>query len=411
MKHLFCLIIASLILTNAYADTYTGRVVDSQGAGIGFATVYLQPIPEIGTATNNDGYFSLTCIVDSTTPAIISFLGYEKQELPIGLLRDSFTIVLKEQPVALQEMVVSAKPQKQKNKRKQMQAFLDEVERQMSYDFSAQNASYRIVSDVRMDADSMPWGMEQMIATAVCLPDKGDEGRDSVQFAAQLCKRYFDARIRARADSIYASNQLKDKELRAASAIDSGVVVHRALWKAGNIKYDFKKFKSDWRHWQITNENEGETVLTHTEKHNFLGMFVMEIKRHYILHSSTLEVLRFSEELNGRVSIPFGYRLKGVYLQMLNLLNMDDQSFEKFKIRRARISMKLNTIYQHQDEHIYIKEKNLSADAWIQSTKKDEIPLQIRATQTAVSLNTTDVQPLQRSQMTTRIGREIVEIW
>jgi hypothetical protein len=43
--------------------------------------------------------------------------------------------------------------------------------------------------------------------------------------------------------------------------------------------------------------------------------------------------------------------------------------------------------------------------------QKSEIPLVIKATQRVTGLQTTDVKPLQQSQITHRVHREIVEIY
>jgi hypothetical protein len=293
-------------------------------------------------------------------------------------------------------------------------ALLHSVYVQMEKDFSDNNAEYRIVSDVRMDSEGEAWGMEQMIAKVVNLPSQGREGRDSVQVAGEFCKRYFKQSIRQLADTIYKSQTLENMNKdarRMASAIDSGVVVHQGLWAVGNIRYDFEKYVNDLKHWVVSNESEGETVLTHTESHNWFGIVKYSIKRHYILDSETLSVRRFSEQGTLNVNIPFGYKLNADQLQMLNLLNMGEDQIEKFRLRKANGTVSLNTIYQRRDGHIYILEKNLKADATMLGTKQMEIPVQVRATQRVTSLKTENVQPMKKSQMTRRLPRQIVEIY
>ncbi len=398
--------------TLLWAQQYTGRVIDQQGKPVSYATVYLLQNPAIGTATNADGIFTLETGVHPSAQIIISFLGYEKQERTLNdFVTDTATITLKEQPIALEETVVAAKAGKQKNKKKAMTTLLYKVYNQMLYDFPDEPYRSRIVSDVRMDSEKQPWGMEQMIASVVNLPGKADDGRDSVQFAGELCKRFFQPAIRNRADSIYQDQKLKGDMRKAAAAIDSGVVVHQGLWALGNVRYDFEKSMDDIRHWEVTNESEGETVLTHTEKHNYMGFFKIEFQRHYIIDSDTYRIRRFSEEASAQVSIPFGYKVKGLNLDMLNLLNMSNESIEKFRLRRANAHVRLNTIYQFSDGHLYPKEKNLVADALITSTKRTDIPLNIRATQRVTRLQTTNVTPMTPLQMTKRVKRQIVELY
>ncbi len=401
----------------AIAERYQGRIVDEQNKGIGYATVYPQEDPVAGAATNDNGFFFFDTDLPETSEVIISFIGYEKQSLPLSLFKtaeDTATIVLHEQPIALEETIVAAKASKQRNKRKQMAALLHAVYVQMEKDFGDEATQYHVVSDVRMDAEGEAWGMEQMIASIVVLPEAAEDNRDSIQFAGEHCKRFFKPEIRALADTILAGDGLEriDKDMRkAATAVDSGVVVHKSLFAMGNVRYDFEKWVDDVRHWTVSNESEGETVLTHTEKHNYLGIVKYIVTRNYIIDSDTYSILRFSEYGEGAVNIPFGMKLNKDQLQILNLLNMDDQQIEKFRLRKLNAKIQLNTIYQRRDGQLYILEKNLQSHAMVVGTKNMEIPLDVKATQRVTSLKTEGVQPLKPSQMTRRIKRQIVEIY
>ena len=306
-----------------------------------------------------------------------------------------------------------------------MAALLHAVYVKLEEQFPDNNAQYRVVSDARMLSDGSTWGMEQMIANIVVLPEQAREGRDSVQFQGRFCKRFFDARKRAQADSILASDALERMEQKsapkgapanmlrkAANAVDSGVVVHRALFAIGNMRYDFEQAMSDTKHWTVSNESEGETVLTHTQSvSKYLGCFKMTFQRHYIVDSRTYEVRRFSEHAEVKVFIPFGIKLNADQLQMLNLVNMSESSIEKFRLKRLRGTVDLNTIYQRKDGHVYILEKNMICDAHILGSKKAEIPLVIKATQRVTDLQTENIQPLSPSQITRRVKRKIVEIY
>ena len=161
----------TLLLILSLIMAYQGRVVDQNGQPIPYATVYPEAQPEVGTATNNDGFFAFTADLPEHSEVIFSFIGYEKQTMPLVLLRanDSIlsTITLKEQPIALEETVVAAKASKQRNKRKQMAALLHAVFVKLEEEFPDENAQYQVVSDVRMLSEGSTWGMEQMIANIV----------------------------------------------------------------------------------------------------------------------------------------------------------------------------------------------------------------------------------------------------
>ena len=434
-KILFIVLLCALEFN---AAVYTGQVVDEKGQPISYATVYPEVAPELGTATNNDGIFRFEANLPASSPVVVSFIGFEKVAVTGDRLRvkgDTAlqVIVLKEQPIALQETVVAAKSSKQRNKRKQMATLLHAVYVQLEKEFPDEPAQYQVVSDVRMTSGEAQtghaavWGMEQMIANIVVLPEAGIDGRDSVQFQGRYCKRFFDARKRAQADSILAGETLERLEKaqkdvpkgtsqnymrRAVNAVDSGVVVHEALFAIGNMRYDFQETMNDIKHWSVSNESEGETVLTHTQTvSKYLGCFKMTFQRHYIIDSRTYSVLRFSEHAEVKVVIPFGIKLNSDQLQMLNLVNMNEEQINKFRLKRLRGAVDLNTIYQRRNGLVYTQEKNMILNAFIVGSKKTEIPLNIQATQRVTDLQTEGVKALKKHQLTRRVRREIVEIY
>ena len=434
-KILFIVLLCALEFN---AAVYTGQVVDEKGQPISYATVYPEVAPELGTATNNDGIFRFEANLPASSPVVVSFIGFEKVEVTGDRLRvkgDTAlqVIVLKEQPIALQETVVAAKSSKQRNKRKQMATLLHAVYVQLEKEFPDEPAQYQVVSDVRMTSGEAQtghaavWGMEQMIANIVVLPEAGIDGRDSAQFQGRYCKRFFDARKRAQADSILAGETLERLEKaqkdmpkgtsqnymrRAVNAVDSGVVVHEALFAIGNMRYDFQEAMNDIKHWSVSNESEGETVLTHTQTvSKYLGCFKMTFQRHYIIDSRTYSVRRFSEHAEVKVVIPFGIKLNSDQLQMLNLVNMNEEQINKFRLKRLRSAVDLNTIYQRRNGLVYTQEKNMILNTFIVGSKKTEIPLNIQATQRVTDLQTEGVKALKKHQLTRRVRREIVEIY
>ena len=205
----------------AYAADYQGRVVDIDGRGIGYATVYPEEDPVAGAATNDQGFFHFSTDLSDTSTVVVSFIGYEKQVLPLRVFTpcDSAVVVLREQPIALEETVVAAKANKQRNKRKQMAALLHQVYVRMQEDFSDEPSKYHVVSDARLDSEGEAWGMEQMIASVVVLPEARKNNKDSVQFAGEYCKRFFDPTIRKRVDTVFATRTLEkyDPRMRMAA--------------------------------------------------------------------------------------------------------------------------------------------------------------------------------------------------
>lgn len=79
-----------------------GKVTDSKGEVVPGAAVVVKG-STIGTITNFDGDFTLEVPLDAKVLAI-SFVGYKTQEFPIGN-KTSFSVVLEEQTVGLEEVV------------------------------------------------------------------------------------------------------------------------------------------------------------------------------------------------------------------------------------------------------------------------------------------------------------------
>ncbi len=109
MKKLPIFILVLVLLTNvhAMAQTLTGRVI-SDGDN--------QPLPGVavvekgtnnGTATDIDGQFSLKLNDPQEAILVFSFIGYEKQEIPVAG-RTSLDVALKSSDIAVDEVVVTA---------------------------------------------------------------------------------------------------------------------------------------------------------------------------------------------------------------------------------------------------------------------------------------------------------------
>ena len=160
-------ILLILYCVYGYSVEYVGRVIDKNGDPILYATVYVMQDPMIGTATNAEGYFTLTTNINDTSMVVISYVGYEKTFVKLSTLqaqeKDVHTICLREQPIALEEMVVQA-PKTKMSKRKRMAKLLHDVYERIEATEPIFPIAYRVVSDVKMDAKDLPWGMEQIFS-------------------------------------------------------------------------------------------------------------------------------------------------------------------------------------------------------------------------------------------------------
>ena len=91
--------------------------------------------------------------------------------------------------------------------------------------------------------------------------------------------------------------------------------------------------------------------------------------------------------------------------------NFFDEQITKFRIKQVRAFTDYNTLYQRIDGKLYLKEKNLISNSSIVGTKDSKIPVSVRGTQHVTSVQTNNVVPLTKSQINSRLEREIVEIY
>lgn len=83
--------------------TVTGKVTDARGEALIGATVVIKGQESLGTVTDIDGSYSL--LVDENDVLVISFTGFEKQEVPVGG-RKVIDVVLQESATVLEQVVV-----------------------------------------------------------------------------------------------------------------------------------------------------------------------------------------------------------------------------------------------------------------------------------------------------------------
>ncbi len=412
MKRLYTLLCLVCIALTAAATTYYGRVVDGAGQPVSYATVFPLDSVILGTATNDRGIFSFEANLPESGLVMVSFVGYERKTLPLSRLHgDTLTITIHERPIALDETTVSAKHKKIRSKHREIAQLLLKVNNQLASEWPEQCTRYHVVSEARMTSQNSAWGMEQMIASIVTIPEVSKKGSDSVQLHAEHCKRFFKPEIRQRANIAYQAKELDARTRQYAAAIDSGVAVHSMLFQIGDAHYDLEQTMHDYRHWKVVSESANELILSHTEGKNYLGIFKWSITRNYVVNPKTYALIRLSEHLTMDVNIPFGKRLKGQELLLLNLLNMSESQYEKFRLRKGHLDCTLQTTYQRRNGQIYILEKNLRTDATITGTKDRVIPIHFKAGQRVTSLETQGVKPLKRNQITKRFPRQIVEIF
>lgn len=412
MKHTLLLIVFFLAFPLILlSNTYQGRVVDEQGHPVLYATVYLQENPVIGTATNASGLFSLTVdSVDDGGTLIISYVGYEKLIRPLCQLDTSLvSYQLVEQPITLEETIVEAK-KTHRSKRKLLAEVLHQTYLRLEETWPKSPISYHIVSDVKMDAQSSPWGMEQMIARVTEIPSTEVDQADSVQFEGEYCKRYCAPEVRIKIDSVMR-HEKNGRMRNMATAIDSGTVVHRSLWKMRLQRNHLLDTEDELSHWRLSKDGDSQCVLTYTTKKNYFGIVKAQIVENLIVDAYDFTAQSYTLDLSVQLFLPFSIKFKGTELEWINLLNMNNASLEKFRLKRGNVHSQISTLYEMRDGIVVPVEKNMHTTALFEDNRHNQLPCEVYATQHVVDIKTTGVKTNTRYNKNHLVERVLVPIY
>ena len=103
------IICTSILFSQSYG-TVKGRVIDSGGAPLAFATVYEEGTTN-GTTSNGEGYYQLT-LEEGRRTIIAQFVGYQRKAIEVVIIPTEniqLDFQLEDEALMLQEVVVSAR--------------------------------------------------------------------------------------------------------------------------------------------------------------------------------------------------------------------------------------------------------------------------------------------------------------
>lgn len=411
-RYLILLLLAVLVGTagRMSAAKYCGRVVDRSGAPLMYATVYPVANPVEGTATNDQGVFCLESEADTAMLLAVTYVGYKQKQIESYPAAEAMqTVVLEEQPIALEEMVVEAKRTRM-SKRKMLARILRETYLKLKEDLPRENVRYTLVSDVKMDASEEPWGMEQMGAEIIEAPGRGYEGKDSVQFWGQWCKRYCSPEVRVKIDSVLKHDS-DQKRRKMAAGLDKGTLTHRALWSMRMDPDHLLDTSDELRRWKMSAEDDARCVLTYTRKYNFLGIVKATLVENLIVDAFDYRLQSYTVDLNVRLNLPFAMKIEGVYLEWLNLLSNGGQPAEKFKLKKGNMHARVSNIYEERNGVLVPVEKNLVAEGEIVGKKDIVLPVKVWATQHVGEVKTDGVELRSGYDKHAEVPRTLVPIY
>ena len=412
MQKPLIILLLTIVSLNCVAKELSGHVVDSLRQPIPYASVFLQNNPQIGTITDDNGFFVLPDYVQDDH-LVITSIGYEKFTLSTNKLSGTkpIRIVLKEQPLMLNTVVVSAKGSK-RQQRKLLKQLLADIYKQMQIDFPDNARNYRIVSDVSVYNEDKVVAFDEMVGNIVELPYlKNARKQDSLQIKADFTRYYINQNT---ADGLRNFDQdlLKRKEKRQLQKIDfeKSEPIHRMLW-ALDIKKLFGDIYKETGNWSISERDALSQLLTYTKTFTLPGIVSATMKLHLSVDAHN-HVQRLSQSITLWANIPFGYKLSDAQVAALNLVLINDGAgnFDKYRLKTANGKVERNVFFTQQDGQVVVSEKNWAANVHGADKNGQTIAFNQKASCQVLSVETKNVRPYSKKALATKAPRTQIEL-
>ena len=412
MQKPLIILLLTIVSLNCVAKELSGHVVDSLRQPIPYASVFLQNNPQIGTITDDNGFFVLPDYVQDDH-LVITSIGYEKFTLSTNKISGTkpIRIVLKEQPLMLNTVVVSAKGSK-RQQRKLLKQLLADIYKQMQIDFPDNARNYRIVSDVSVYNEDKVVAFDEMVGNIVELPYlKNARKQDSLQIKADFTRYYINQNT---ADGLRNFDQdlLKRKEKRQLQKIDfeKSEPIHRMLW-ALDLKKLFGDIYKETGNWSISERDALSQLLTYTKTFTLPGIVSATMKLHLSVDAHN-HVQRLSQSVTLWANIPFGYKLSDAQVAALNLVLINDGAgnFDKYRLKTANGKVERNVFFTQQDGQVVVSEKNWAANVHGADKNGQTIAFNQKASCQVLSVETKNVRPYSKKALATKAPRTQIEL-
>lgn len=384
----------------------SGRVVDEKGKALSYVSLYLKKAPETGTITDVNGRFSLE-VANTRDSLIVALVGYETVVVNLHKVNGDKTmkITMKEQPVMLNEIVVSVQKNKTKKKSKkeeraEIQAVLKKVYDRIFVDFPSINVKYDVVSDLTAMSNNQVVLFDEWIGDIVELRDfRGVT--DSIQMKMDLDKRYVNDEFKSSINQ-YNPNDYSKRDRKLVDKVDvqkmKKIQVHKIAWEL-DVQQLFYRYMSDKRHWSMDEKDGNTIVLTLTLTNKLPGIYKLVRKLVYAVDKSTYSIKTISERVSADVNIPFGYKMTSAELAILNAFVLDREGFEKYRLKGFQGTSCRNNIFERKGNQLVVAEKNFTASGHIVDNKDNKVNFSSKIKTRVLSVQTSGVKPYSESQL------------
>ncbi|MBP5662832.1 MAG: carboxypeptidase-like regulatory domain-containing protein [Bacteroidales bacterium] len=407
MKKSFLLVLLlCMVQWNLMATKIEGRVVNSKGEGLSYVSLYLKNYPEVGTISDINGRFLLE--VPSTRDSlIVTLVGYETVFINLSKVNTdkSLRITMKDQPVILNEVVVhvqknSKKKKNKKEERAEIEAFLKKVYDRIWVDFPSNHVRHRVVSDLTATSDGQVVLFDEWIGDIVELRNINGP-TDSIQMKMDLNKRYINQTVKGSIDN-FNPNDYSKHDRRHVEKVDINSVKkmqpHKIAWEL-DVQQLFYRHMFDLKHWTMVEKDANTVVLTLTLTNKLPGIYKLVRKLVYAVDKNTYSIKTISERVSAEVNIPFGYKLSSAELAILNAFVLEQDGFEKYRLKSLKGTTCRNNIFHRQDNQLVVSEKNFTAEGYIIDNKDNKVNFGTKIKTKVLSVETKGVKAYSASEL------------
>lgn len=407
MKKSFLLVLLlCMVQWNLMATKIEGRVVNSKGEGLSYVSLYLKNYPEVGTISDINGRFLLE--VPSTRDSlIVTLVGYETVFINLSKVNTdkSLRITMKDQPVILNEVVVhvqknSKKKKNKKEERAEIEAFLKKVYDRIWVDFPSNHVRHRVVSDLTATSDGQVVLFDEWIGDIVELRNINGP-TDSIQMKMDLNKRYINQTVKGSIDN-FNPNDYSKHDRRHVEKVDINSVKkmqpHKIAWEL-DVQQLFYRHMFDLKHWTMVEKDANTVVLILTLTNKLPGIYKLVRKLVYAVDKNTYSIKTISERVSAEVNIPFGYKLSSAELAILNAFVLEQDGFEKYRLKSLKGTTCRNNIFHRQDNQLVVSEKNFTAEGYIIDNKDNKVNFGTKIKTKVLSVETKGVKAYSASEL------------
>lgn len=393
---LFLMIIISVTFVSA--KNIKGIVLNSDFTPLENVSIHLKSSPFIRVFTDAKGLFVINLEGvkhRDKYKLLFSHIGYETKECRVKG-NSSNKIVLIEKSIIVDDVIVHTKLSRKAQKKRKI-SVINKFKEQLKKDFILEDRTYKVLSNFELVRDAERVVYNKLIGEYKELIGVKPDNKDSIALIYTSMDNYMDRDIelglKDMSDMFIDNNVVSKKRKKNKRILDSTFYntflndsillkdmldAHKVFWSFNRdvIKY-VASLDDNYKRWTIIDRN-GQMILSYKNKRGMLGIIKHLAIVNFIVNPDTYSLEQISEEIKVELNIPFGYKLPPDAVMLLNLIYINSDRIEKYRVRHLYVDVITNTIYKKIDESKHVDERIVNLDVSLIDTKKRTVKIEPR---------------------------------